>query len=68
MFDAELMKNLVNLDTLVLMKKSHMIELPYDPHGPTRFWLLVLGNNSRMRTTRDGVSKEGKSEEKEKVY
>lgn len=41
-FDAGLMKNMVNLDTLVLMKKSHMVELPYDPHGPTRFWLLYL--------------------------
>lgn len=59
---------MVNLDTLVLMKKSHMVELLYDPHGPTRFCNNILGNNSRMRTTRDGVSKEGKSEEKEKAY
>ena len=24
------------------MKKSHMVELPYDSRGPTRFWLLYL--------------------------
>lgn len=38
------------------------------PARPHALLVIILGNNSRMRTTRDGVSMEGKSEEKEKVY